>query len=91
MTTVYYKKTNANHDFFMSVDGKEYYLFTQQQRKGVGDFYKGRVPLDRAINHGIGRKDYAIHRTMDKIMMQIRYVEKENDIKVLRKTRRKAA
>ena len=91
MTTVYYKVNNDKHSFYMDNGGKEYYLFTQKKRKGVSDFYRGKVPLDRAIKHGFGRKDAAIHKTMDKIIMQIRYIEKENDIMVLKRTIRKAA
>ena len=89
MTTVYYKNNNEDHVFYLKNEGTEYYLFTQKRRKGVGEFYRGNVALDRAICHGIGRRDTAIHKTMDKIVMQIRYIEKENDIKVLKKHKRK--
>ena len=91
MTKIECRPDNQNHVFYMINEGKEYYLFTQKQRKGVGEFYRGGVSLNRAICHGIGRRDTCIHKTMDKIVMQIRYIEKENEIKVLRKTQRKAA
>ena len=91
MTSIYYKPNKEYHDFFLSEEGKEYYLFTQKKRKGVGDFYKGGMPLDRAINHSFGKRDTAIHRTMDKIILYIKYVEKENGIPILRKTKKKTA
>jgi len=91
MTKIYYKEGRGKHSFYMLNDRKEYYLFTQSKRKGVGAFYRGGVTLDRAINHGIGRRDRAIHQTMDKLIRNIKYIEEENDIVVLKKTGRKAA
>lgn len=91
MTQVYYKTRKGEHSFYLSTDGKDYYLFTQGKRKGVGEFFRGGVTLDRALHHGVGKRDYSLHKTMDKLLMQIQYVEKENDLVVLRRTRKGAA
>ena len=86
-----YCRTNVYqmHDFFLKYHGTTYYLFTQKFRRGVDNYYSNGVLLDKAIDHSLGKSDCAVHRTMEKLRMFIRYVEKENDIIVLKKTRRK--
>ena len=79
------------HDFYMVVDETRYYLFSQKYRKGVDRFYRNGTTLDKGIKHGIGISDQAIHRTMDKLKRQIRYIETENEIAVLNKTIRKTS
>ena len=91
MTKIYYKESCGKHSFYMKHEGKEYFLHTQPKRKGVGDFYRGGVPLDRAINHGVGRRDRALHLTMDRLTRYIKYAEEAYDIAVLRKSERRVA
>lgn len=94
MAKVYCITKDERHDFYLSADGSEYYLFSQNRWKSVDCFYRDGVHLEKAINHGIGRSDWAIHHTMDKLMTYIPYIEKECGIIVLRKTikkQRKAA
>ena len=92
MTIIFCRTTEKKHDFYVRTKGKDYYLFSQKRRKSVGEFYEKGVMLDKAINHGIGRTDWAIHHTMDKLIPHIRYIESENKISILRKTKnRKAA
>lgn len=94
MAKVYCIAKDKRHDFYLSSDGSEYYLFSQNKWKSVDCFYRDGVHLEKAINHGIGRSDWAIHHTMDKLMTYIPYIEKECGITVLRKTikkQRKAA
>ena len=92
MTIVFCRRTEKNHDFYVRTDGNDFYLFSQKRRKSVGEFYEKGVILDKAINHGIGRPDWAIHHTMDKLVPYIRYIESEYKISILKKTKnRKAA
>lgn len=77
---------NGMHDFYMEQNGIQYYLFTQKFRKGVDSFFRNGVTLEKAQNRKKAKGDTAILRTMDKLMMYIRYVEKETGITALRKT-----
>jgi len=78
----------GDHTFYLRLDGDEYYLFTQKHRKSVHKFYSDGVRLDDAIDFGRSHRDNAITRTMSKLPMYIRYIEKENGIAVLNKTKR---
>ena len=89
MAKVYCTAKDDTHDFYLNANGCNYYLFSQNKRKSVDSFYRNGVYLEKAINHGIGRSDWAIHHTMDKLMNYIPYIEKEYDIVVLRKTGKK--
>lgn len=90
MTSIYYERTNGMHDFYLSNDGNDYYLFSQTVRRSVDFFYRGGVEIDKALCHGIGKRDLAIHHTMDKLIVYIKYIEVEYDIIVLRETKKKA-
>ncbi len=91
MTRIYCQEKNGMHEFYMTIDRNDYYLFSQKYRVGVDSFYKGGVQLDKGIRHGIGRTDCAIHRTMDKVKRHIRYIEQEYDLVILEKTKMRAA
>lgn len=89
MNKIFCKKSDNRHEFYLFVGGTEYYLFDQSFRRGVDDFFRNGVIIDKALNHGIGRWDYAIHQTMDKLKMYIKYIESQNDITVLKNTSKK--
>lgn len=91
MTRIYCSRNDGMHDFYITLGQQEYYLFSQKYRAGVDRFYKGGVPLDKGISHGIGRTDYAIHHTIDKIKRHIRYIEQEHSVEILEKTKFRAA
>lgn len=91
MTMIYCQERNGMHEFYMTLDRNEYYLFSQKYRVGVDKFYRKGVQLDKGIKHGIGRTDYAIHQTMDKVKRHIRYIEKEYNLIILDKTKIRAA
>lgn len=84
---VYCKTTEKGiHSFYLKLQNETYYLFSQSYRKGVNDFYQNGVVLKEALNHSKSRHDAAIERTMTKIPMYIKYIEKEYDVEVLNKT-----
>lgn len=78
------------HAFFMVNDGREYYLFSQNYRKGVQQFYSKGVLLDESINFSKAHKDSAIERTMSKIPMYVKCIEKEYGIEVLERTKKRS-
>lgn len=90
MTTIYCEQTERGvHSFFMVNDGYEYYLFSQNYRKGVQEYYSRGVSLNESINYSRAHKDSAIEHTMSKIPMYVKYIEKEYGIEVLEKTKKK--
>lgn len=76
------------HEFYLCISGKTYYLFSQKYKKSVHSFYGDSVCLNAALDFGKSRRDNAIVRTMRKLPMYIRYVEKEHGIAVLNKTKK---
>ena len=77
------------HSFYLTFEGKEYYLFQQNYRKGVQKFYSNGVSLNAALKITLAHGDVAILRTMEKLPMYIKYVEKEYGIAVLEQTQKK--
>ena len=63
--TIYCKPTAKGiHSFYLKNDGNEYFLFSQDYRKGVNDYYKSGVSLDRAADFTKSKFDNAIIKTM---------------------------
>jgi len=91
MKTMIYCETQgkAVHAFYMLSEGEIYYLFSQGYRKGVQAFYHKGVRLDESMDYSKAHKDTAIERTMSKIPMYIKYIEKEYGIEVLEQTKRR--
>ena len=89
---IYCKPTEKGvHSFYLVAGKEEFYLFSQSYRKGVEEYFGKGVCIDNSIKHSRAHFDSAISRTMDKIPVYIEYVEKEYDIEVLRKTKRRSA
>ena len=91
MQTKIYCKTLSKgmHSFYLNHDGMDYFLFCQNYRKGVNDYYKNGVRFEEARDYSKAHHDTAIIRTMDKIPMYIKYIEEENNIQVMDKTKKK--
>ena len=79
----------AKTSFYLVFNNAEHYLFTQNYRKGVKDYFMNGVTVDEALNIGKARFDSALIRTMEKIPTYIKYIEKEYGITVLRQTKKK--
>ena len=89
--TIYCKeKTKGMHSFYIIADtGLEYFLFSQSYRKDVQNYFVKGVRLEQARNFAKSNKNSAIMRTMQKLPMYIKYVEKEYDIEIFEQTRKK--
>lgn len=88
--TVYCEPTERGvHSFFLVTDSTEYYLFSQSYRKGVQNYYGRGVRLEEATDFSRTHHDNAIMRTMSKLPMYIRYIEKEYDVEILEKTKKR--
>jgi len=71
------------HNFYVQHEGKEYYLFSQEFKKGVHDYYRSGVVLKQAFDHSRAKFDPALNRTMRKLYSHVKYIEKEYDIRLL--------
>ena len=91
MKTKIYCKTQDKgiHTFYLNQDGEVYCLFSQNYRKGVSKYYGCPVSLDAAIDCSRAKRDSAILRTMEKITASIRYLEKQYNIAIYKKSIRK--
>ena len=88
--TVFCRPTDKGvHTFYLNANGTEYYLFHQNYRKGVSEYYRNGVSINEAINFGRSKKDDALMRTMQKLPMYLKYAEKEYGIQVLNQTIKK--
>lgn len=89
-TTVFCTPTAKGiHSFYLTYEGEDYFLFNQNYRKGVHEFYSDGVSLNAALKFALAHQDSAILRTMEKLPMYIKYVEKEYGIAVLEQTIKK--
>ena len=85
---VFVKTTSKGKQSFYLIDGgQEYYLFSQNFRKSIKDFYSSPISIDRAIDFSFGHSS-AVRRTMEKLRVYIPYIEKEYGISVLRKSKK---
>ena len=88
----YYDFNNeqAYQDFYLTHDGRDYFLFRQEYRKGIKEYFgRGGVDIDRAIKNNWNKLDTAVIRTIDKIPSYIRYIEKQYGIAVLEQTKKR--
>ena len=83
--------TKGTHAFYLKNCGYDYFLFVQDYRKGVHEYYRNGVTLEIATDYSKSKNDSAIMRTMSKLFSYVKYVEKENGIEVLEQTIKKNA
>ena len=56
--TIFCRPTDKGvHTFYLNANGTEYYLFHQNYRKGVSEYYSNGVSINEAINFGRSKKD----------------------------------
>lgn len=91
MKAMIFCKTTAKgiHTFYLTTDGQRYFLFNQDYRKGVQKYFGRGVSINEAINYSRSHNDTAVMRTMSKIPMYVKYVEKEYEIEVLEQTKKR--
>lgn len=89
-TIIYCKQLSYGiHTFFLRTKSKEYYLFKQSYRKGVQDYFGRGVTIQKALDYSKTDNNSAIQRTMGKIPMYIRYLEKEYCVEILEQTKKR--
>ncbi len=79
----------GTHTFYLQMGGKEYYLFSQSYRKGVEDYFGRGVTVKESRNYSKSHHNNAIQRTMTKLPMYIKYVEREYQVEVFEQTKKR--
>lgn len=74
--------------FYVSVDGKEYFLFNQAYKKSVKDHFGQGITINQ-INDYSNVRSNAVKRTLDKLPSYIHYIEKEYEVAIYEKTKQK--
>ncbi len=89
MKTKVYCKTVARGQqaFYLVVDNKEYYLFSQDYRVSVKNYFMSGISIRETGNYS-NAPGMAVRHTLDKLKTYIPYIEKEYGIVVMDKTRK---
>ena len=88
-TKVICRKTNEDTlTFFVSVNGKEYFLFNQEYRQSVKEYFKNGLDM-RSISKYSNAYSQVVQKILDKLPPYIHYIEKEYEIAIFEKTKKK--
>jgi hypothetical protein len=71
------------HAFYIKHDGTNYLLFVQKYHKGVDEVFNNGVDLDKALSPKIAKRDPQVLKTISKMRLYIKYIEKEYQVKIL--------
>ncbi len=75
--------------FYLVSQDREYYLFTQKFYRGVKSFFHNKVLLKNALDLSKSHHDTMLIKTMTKLPIYIRYIEKEYGIAIMEATIKK--
>ena len=77
--------------FYLLMSNKEepIWLFTQEHRNGVYNYFRTPRTISEASNYTKSINNGGLRRTMDKLPKYIKYVEKEYEINVFGKNKRR--
>ena len=80
---------HGKQNFFLLNGMDEYFLFNEDFKKGVHDYYFRGVRLDDANNFSKCKRNTALMKTMSKIPMYVKYLEREHGLEIFETTRRR--
>ena len=91
MKTIIFCEITAKgiYTFYLLTNGQRYYLFNQDYRKGVQEYFGKGVLINEAMNYSRSHNDKAVAKTMSKIPMYVKYIEKEYAIEVFKQTKKR--
>lgn len=84
-------RTYGKDDFYLEYGGEKYWLFSQNHKAGVSRHFEKGLPVSEALSYRKANDDASVIKTITKLPMYIKYVEKEYGIAVLEKTIKKQA
>ena len=73
----------GGHVFYISHKGINYMLFNQRYHKGVEQAFKDGLDLYHSLDPKTAKGDIAILKTISKMKIYIKYIEKEFKVKIL--------
>ena len=90
--TIYCKTAaKGEQSFYIVANGETHFLFRQNFRRGVKEYFGQGVCLDRAMNFAKAKGNTALMHTMEKLPTYIKYIEREYGLEVLKSTARRNA
>ena len=82
--SIYCKVTGKGiHSFYLENKNGKYFLFNQNYSKSAKEFFENGVNLNEAMDFSRSRGDTVLKKTMSKLPMYIRFIEKDCDIEIL--------
>lgn len=72
--------------FYAMVSGKEYFLFEQEFKKTVYDYFMNGVNVSVINDYSVAHS-HTVRKTLDKLPAYIHYIEKEYDLEIYEKTK----
>lgn len=89
-TIIYCRPTPQGiHNFYILIEGKEFFLFNQNYRKGVHNYFSKGILLDEAYDYSKTKRNNAIIKTINKFPIYIKYIEREYGITILNQTKKR--
>lgn len=86
--TVFSKITAPREQsLYLKVNGREFYLFSQNYRRAVKEYYSTPITLERALDYSCSN-GLPVRKTMEKLRAYIPYIEMEYGVNVLKKTKK---
>lgn len=91
MANFIYSRTTdkGKQTFYLVSQDREYCLFTQKFHRGVKAFFRNKVLLKDALDVSKSRHDTALIKTMTKLPVYIKYIEKEYGVAIMESTIKK--
>ena len=77
----------GEHTFYIKTQDGTKYLFVQDFRRGVHNFFSRGVSVNQVFNASL--KDAAICHTAKKLSSHLRYIQKEYEVQLLNDDKRK--
>ena len=87
---IYCIRQNDKQLFYVSKNGKDYYLFSEKSRKVVDNFFSKPLTYDEATDFSKARRNFYVMNTMKKIPSYVRYIEKYYGIVLTNKGQKRA-
>ena len=90
-TKIYCIEQNGKNQFYVSANGQEHYLFSENYRKGVGNFFSRPLTYDEATDFSKAKGNFYVMNTMKKLPSYVRYIEKYYGIILTNKGQKRAS
>ena len=71
--------------FYVKADGKEYFLFQQEFKKSVYDYFVNGISVSLASDYSMAHS-HTVRKTLDKLPTYLHFIEKEYGVEIYEKT-----